>query len=117
MRCEGAVALAGLGGAPRPLVARHVASCLRCQAEQGRRARLQRLLAQLRTGQAALPAGVLSNVLDAIGAAAEAERVADGTGRAWRATLAGGALGSAVIVLALRSRLPRRGAPARQCYR
>lgn len=117
MRCEGAVALAGLGGAPRPFVTRHVASCLRCQAEQARRARLQRLLAQLRTEQAGLPAGVLSNVLDAIGAAAEAERATGGPGRPWRATLAGGALGGAVVVLALRSRLARRGGLARQCYR
>lgn len=122
MRCEGALALANLGGPPAPFVARHVASCLRCQAEQARRARLRRLLAQLRAEQEALPPGVLASVLEALGtAAAQADGPGTGPGRAWRATAAAGVLGGAVVVLALRARiglrLPRPGGSASRCYR
>lgn len=120
MRCEGAVVLAGAGGPPGPVAARHVASCLRCQAEQVRRERLLRLLAQLRAEQAALPPGVLASVLEAIGAAAAQQAepaAAAGPGRAWRATVAAGVLAGAATVLALRSRLARQSAATSRCYR
>ena len=120
MRCEGGVARSGLYGVgSRPLVARHVASCLRCQVERARRERLRRLLAQLQLEQAALAPGVLASMLDAIQAAAaqEADEPGTGLGRAWRATAAAGALAGAVLLLALRSRLGRQGSSPSRCYR
>lgn len=123
MRCEGtAVLLAGLGSgaAQHPPLARHVATCLRCQAEQARYRRLLRLLAQLRLEQAALPPGALASVVDAIGLAAEqhaVEAAAPGCRLARGASAAGAVLAATVVLLAARARLARQGASASRCYR
>ena len=122
MRSDGAALLAtlGQGAAPHPPLARHVAGCLRCQAEQARYRRLLRLLAQLRREQAALPPGALASVVDAIGLAAgqrTIEAAASGGRLARPASVAGAVLAATVVLLAARSRLSRQGASASRCYR
>jgi hypothetical protein len=122
VRCDGTVvALAGLGGgALAPVLGRHVAGCLRCQAEQARRRRLLRLLAQLRAEQAALKPGVLAAIFDAIGTAAtEDVPVAPAKRqRPWRAPLAAaGAAAVAAVGLGAFARVVRQSPPAGRWYR
>lgn len=123
MRCDGAaLAFAGFDdeGAPRPHLARHLARCLRCQADRAHDRRLRHLLAQLRADQVALGPGMLASVLDAIGAAA-AEQAADvheaGHGRRLSASLAAGGLALAAALAAGLARFARQGEAASQCYR
>ena len=122
MRSDGADLLATLGqrAAPHPPLTRHVAGCLRCQAEQARYRRLLRLLAQLRLEQAALPPGALASVVDAIGLAAgqrTIEAAAPGGRLARGASVAGAVLAATVVLLAARSRLSRQGTSTSRCYR
>jgi len=122
MRCRGAagrVGGLGEGGEPPALLARHVSSCRRCQAELARYQRLVRLLSQLRAEQSALRPGVLADIVDAIGEVAEdrtSRAAPTGEHLALTASVVGALLAATVIMLAARSRCSRQGAAAGQCY-
>lgn len=127
MRCSAAARLVA-GGEEHPrarsLLAGHRATCLRCQAEAARHQRLRRLLAQLRAEQVSLRPGVLAQVVEAIGEAAEqaASPGTAGARPAWRrlsvgASFLGALLAATIGLLTTRRHLTRpSGAPAR-CYR
>lgn len=123
MRSDGSAALLavlGRGASSHPPFARHVAACLRCQAEQARYRRLLRLLAQLRFEQAALPPGALASVVDTIGQAAgqrTIEAAAPGGRLARGASVAGAVLAATVVLLAAWARLSRQSTSASRCYR
>jgi len=92
-RCDRAAAYlpAALDGepAPDPHLARHVESCIGCQAELARYRRVARLLGQLRHECEELPPGLVADVLTSVERAAR-RRAARRAHAGRRAALAGG---------------------------
>ncbi len=101
MRCEDvAELLPGAVDGSRTVdrrTVRHVASCLRCQAELARYHRLLRRLHELRSHRPELPAGLIADVLDALDASVARRTVRSAlAGRRW-AYGGGAALGALAI--------------------
>jgi hypothetical protein len=90
---------------------RHVAECLRCQAEVAAYRRILRHLRSLRDDETAPPTGAIADVLEAI-AAASLEESAPGTSRILRAAYVGGitvataAAGAAGVLVWMSRRRP-----------
>ena len=87
---------------------RHVASCLRCQAELARYHGLLRRLHELRAHRPELPAGLIADVLDALDASVARRTVRSAlAGRRWAygggAALGALAIGATVAVAISRS--------------
>ena len=99
---------------PDPVLASHVETCLRCQAELARYRRLLRLLRQLRTETIEPPPGLIGATLRTIESAAERRAIRSAlSGR--RLAYAGGlgaalAAGTGVVVVTHRRTLRRRPA-------
>ncbi len=96
------------GLAEDPAVARHVETCLACQVELARYRRLARLLGQLRHDREELPAGLLAEVLDSVGRAAE-RRAARRVHAGRRFALAGGVAAAVAAGVAAASLARRPG--------
>lgn len=90
---------------------RHVAQCLRCQAEVAAYRRILRHLRSLRDDETSVPPGAITDVLEAIAAAGLAES-ASSTGRMLRAACVGGltvataAAGAAGVLVWMSRRRP-----------
>lgn len=95
------LAAAGRGELDRDALEPHVGSCLRCRLELARYQRLFRILSQLAGDRAEVPPSLLSDVLDAIEAAAArtADRSALTARRVAYASAALGAAATGAIVL------------------
>ncbi len=88
--------------------ARHVETCLRCQAELARYRRISRLLAQLREEREVLPPGLVRDVLSSVEQVAL--RRARRGARRGRLALAGVLVTAAAVAGALAAGLGRRAA-------
>jgi hypothetical protein len=87
--------------------ARHVAQCLRCQAEAARYRRMLRALHGLRLDTAPPPPGALSDLLARIDAVDRADRT-EGTPSIWAVAVAAaaGALGAVAVLAWISRKLP-----------
>jgi len=102
-RCEAAKAAASVG-----VHLRHVDSCLRCQAEEARRRRLQRELNELRPHGPAAPAALVDRILTGVDGGRAGGAGSDIRRRiAYLTAGAGGAAVLAAAVVGSRSRARR----------
>ena len=92
-------------------LSRHVAQCLRCQAEMAAYRRILRHLRSLRHDESSTPPGAIADVLEALAAASLAESAAS-TNRMLRAAYVGGitvataAAGAAGVLVWISRRRP-----------